>query len=140
MSDYLAIIFIIICIAAVLVVGVLWFIKRKAACDELWQSICQVMDEQQVWRNPNTTVESVSRLIGTNRFYAARCIREHTGMTFNDYMNRKRVYFMVEKLKKAPEQDHKTLYFEAGFGSRTAAYRNFVKFVGCSPTEFIASL
>lgn len=140
MSEYLTIILIIICITVGLVSGGLLLIKRKGECDAYWQSICQVMDEQEVWRNPNTTVETVSRLIGTNRYYVARCIRKHTGMTFNDYMNRKRVNYMVNKLKKTPTTDQKTLYFEAGFRSRTAAYRNFVKFVGCSPTDYLTKL
>lgn len=104
--------------------------------DNLWPRICQVMDEWEEWRNPNTTVETVSHAIGTNRNYVGQAIREHTGLTFNDYMNRKRIDFMADQLRQDPTQDHKTLYFEAGFRSRTAAYRNFVKFMGCSPTDY----
>jgi len=107
---------------------------------DYWPRICQVMDEWEEWRNPNTTVETVSRSLGTNRYYVGRCIREHTGLTFNDYMNQKRIDFMAAQLRRDPQQDHKTLYFEAGFRSRTAAYRNFVKFIGCSPTDFVATL
>ena len=108
--------------------------------DDYWPRICQVMDEWEEWRNPNTTVETVSRSVGTNRYYVGRIIRKHTGLTFNDYMNRKRIDFMAAQLRRDPQQDHKTLYFEAGFRSRTAAYRNFVKFMGTSPTDFVANL
>lgn len=108
--------------------------------DDYWPRICQVMDEWEEWRNPNTTVETVSRSVGTNRYYVGRIIREHTGLTFNDYMNQKRIDFVSGQLRLNPQQDHKTLYFEAGFRSRTAAYRNFVKFMGSSPSEFVATL
>lgn len=108
--------------------------------NDYWSLICQVMDEWEEWRNPNTTVETVSRSVGTNRNYVGRIIREHTGLTFNDYMNRKRIDFMAAQLRRDPKQDHKTLYFEAGFRSRTAAYRNFVRFMGSSPTDFVATL
>lgn len=108
--------------------------------DDYWPMICQVMDEWEMWRNPNTTVETVSTAVGTNRIYVARCIKEHTGMTFNDYMNEKRIAYMASQLRLDPKQDHKHLYFDAGFRSRHTAYRNFVKFQGCSPTDFIASL
>lgn len=108
--------------------------------DDFWPRICQVMDEWEEWRNPNTTVETVSRSVGTNRNYVGRIIREHTGLTFNDYMNRKRIDFMAAQLRRDPRQDHKKLYFEAGFRSRTAAYRNFVRFMGSSPTDYAANL
>ena len=98
------------------------------------------MDELEAWRNPNTTVETVSTAIGTNRIYVARCIKEHTGKTFNDYMNEKRINYMADQLRLNPRQDHKQLYFDVGFRSRHTAYRNFVKFIGCSPTDFAASL
>ena len=107
---------------------------------DCWPRICQVMDEWEEWRNPNTTIDTVSHSVGTNRVYLARSIREHTGLTFNDYMNQKRINYMANQLRRDPQQDHKTLYFESGFRSRTSAYRNFVKFIGCSPTDFVSSL
>lgn len=117
---------------------------NRAGVDEstfdFWPMICQVMDEWEAWRNPNTTVETVSTAVGTNRIYVARCIKEHTGMTFNDYMNQKRISYMAAQLRLNPTQDHKHLYFDVGFRSRHTAYRNFVKFIGSSPTDFIASL
>ena len=107
---------------------------------DFWPVICQVMDQWEAWRNPNTTVETVSTAVGTNRIYVARCIKEHTGLTFNDYMNEKRIRYMAAQLRLNPAQDHKQLYFDVGFRSRHTAYRNFVKFIGSSPTDFIASV
>lgn len=119
-------------------------IPNRAEVDEatfdFWPMICQVMDEWEAWRNPNTSVETLSTAVGTNRIYVARCIKEHTGMTFNDYMNQKRISFMAAQLRLDPTQDHKHLYFDVGFRSRHTAYRNFVKFIGSSPTDFISSL
>lgn len=108
--------------------------------DDYWPRICHVMDDREEWRNPDVTVETVSRSVGTNRNYLLQSIREHTGMTFNDYLNHKRINFMAAQLRRDPRKDHKTLYFEAGFRSRTTAYRNFVKFIGISPTDFVAAL
>ena len=107
---------------------------------DLWSNINTIMGRYEVWRNPDTTVETLSRNVGTNRIYVADSIREHTGLTFNDYLNQKRILFMADQLRKNPQQDQKSLYFEAGFRSRQTAYRNFVKFIGCSPTDYVASL
>ena len=115
--------------------------QHKAETDDaFWRGICKVMDECEVWRNPDASVDMVSQIVGTNRLYLARSIREHTGLTFNDYMNKKRIDYMVAQLRLDPQQDHKQLYFIAGFRSRTSAYRNFVKFMGCSPTVFVSTL
>ena len=102
----------------------------------LWQQICQVVDDWEAWRNPNTSVETISAAVGTNRIYVARCIKEHTGLTVNDYINQKRIDFMAAELKKTPSS-HKEIYFAAGYRSRQTAYRNFIKFKGVSPTEFV---
>lgn len=107
---------------------------------DLWTNIDYIMDHNQIWRNPDTTVETLSRDIGTNRIYVADSIREHTGLTFNDYMNRKRATFMADQLRQDPNQDQKSLFYDAGFRSRQTAYRNFVKFIGCSPSDFVSSL
>ena len=105
----------------------------------LWEQICQVIDDWEAWHNPNTSVETISAAVGTNRIYVARCIKEHTGLTVNDFINQKRVDFMAAELKKAP-LSHKEIYFAAGYRSRQTAYRNFLKFKGVSPTEFVTSL
>jgi len=107
---------------------------------DLWKSISLQMDNYEIWRDPDASADSMSRLLGTNRIYLADCIREHTGLTFNDFINNKRSNFMAQELRKSPLQDQKPLYFNAGFRSRQTAYRNFVKFIGCSPTEFVQSL
>lgn len=106
--------------------------------DQLWKSISRFMDELELWRNPNTNVETLSSAVGTNRIYVARCIQEHTGLSFNDYLNKKRIEFIAKRLCEDPELKQEALYFEAGYRSRQTAYRNFVKFAGCSPTEFLA--
>jgi YesN/AraC family two-component response regulator len=111
---------------------------REPLDGDLWPQICQAMDKWEIWRDPNTTVETLCADIGTNRIYAANSIREHTGLTFNDYLNKKRIDFMADQLRSNPTLDQKALYFDAGYRNRQTAYRNFVKFMGCSPSEFIA--
>lgn len=105
----------------------------------LWEKISEIVDGWEAWRNPNTSVETISTAVGTNRIYVARCIKEHTGLTVNDYINQKRVDYMASELKKA-SLSHKEIYFSAGFRSRQTAYRNFLKFKGVSPTDYMAAL
>lgn len=135
----------ILCICASLA-GFTWFevferlkpvpVNQAMQADTLWAQICQVVDGWEAWRNPDTTVNSISSAVGTNRIYVARCVKEHTGLTVNDYINRKRVDYMASELKKTPAS-YKEVYFAAGFRSRQTAYRNFIKFKGVAPTELL---
>jgi len=112
----------------------------SSTTDNLWQKISSEMNEKEIWRNPDASVEMLCTAVGSNRIYVADSIREHTGLTVNDYLNQKRTGYMVNKLRQDPEQDQKPLYFEVGYRSRQTAYRNFVKFVGCSPSDFVSTL
>ena len=103
---------------------------------DLWQQISYLMDIKEYWRDPDTSVETISKTLGTNRIYVARSIKEHTGMSFNDYMNSRRVEYMATMLRQNSEINQKTLFFAAGFRSYPTAHRNFTKFKGCSPTEY----
>lgn len=103
---------------------------------DLWQQICTVMDLEEAWRNPDMTAEALSRELGTNRIYVARAIKEHTGMTFNNYLNSKRVEYIASLLHQNPSLSLKEIFFAAGFRSRDTANRNFLRFKGCSPTDY----
>lgn len=107
--------------------------------DQLWNSISHFMDDLECWRNPNTNAETLSSAVGTNRIYATRCIQAHTGLSFNDYLNKKRIEYITKRLCEDPGLKQEALYFEAGYRSRQTAYRNFIKFAGCSPTEFLSN-
>ena len=114
--------------------------EESSTADSLWRSITHLMTERQLWRHPDFSVEMLSKELGTNRIHVARSVKEHTGMSFNDFMNSRRVESIAAALRQNPKQNLKDLYFTAGFRSRESAYRNFVKFCGCSPTDFLAQL
>ena len=78
--------------------------------------------------------------IGSNKDYVSRCFRQNADTTFLDYINRLRVSYITDELRRNPLQDQRDLFYSVGFRSKTTAYRNFCKYVGQSPSEFIASL
>lgn len=58
---------------------------------------------------------------------------------YHDMLNRCRVAFIMEELKKQPDQSIQELFYRAGYRSRATASRNFQLIAGCSPSEYIAS-
>jgi len=70
----------------------------------------------------------------------SNAIKENTGGGFNTYINKVRIQFVTDAMRKDPRQDMQQLCYEAGYRSRTTAWRNFKEIVGVTPTEFRLSL
>lgn len=108
--------------------------------DDLWPRIDKLLHEDNLWRNPDLTLDMLCRLLGSNKDYVLRCFRENVDTTFLDYVNSLRIAYVTEELRRDPLQNQRDLFFSAGFRSKTTAYRNFCKYNGQPPTEFVASL
>ncbi|MBQ7427273.1 MAG: helix-turn-helix domain-containing protein [Prevotella sp.] len=107
--------------------------------DNLWQRISDVMHDEQLWRNPDLSLDMLCERIGSNKDYVLQSFRQNADTTFSDYVNRLRVDFMATELLAHPFQSQKELYFRAGFRSKTAAFTNFKKYKQLSPSEFLAA-
>lgn len=108
--------------------------------DDLWLRIVNLLHEDAVWRNPDLGLEMFCQMLGSNKDYVNQCFRKNADTTFADYVNRLRIEQMADELRRNPLQSQKELFFRVGFRSRTTAWRNFQKYMGVSPTEFVASL
>lgn len=111
-----------------------------APSDNLWQRISDVLHDEQLWRNPDLSLDMLCECVGSNKNYVTQCFRQNADTTFSDYVNRLRIDYMAEELKAHPFQSHKELYFRAGFRSKTAAFTNFKKYKQVSPSEFLSTL
>ena len=107
--------------------------------DNLWQRISDVLHDEQLWRNPDLSLDMLCERIGSNKDYVLQSFRQNADTTFSDYVNRLRVDYMATELLAHPFQSHKVLYFRAGFRSKTAAFTNFKKYMQVSPSEFLAA-
>ena len=106
----------------------------------LWSRVCQLMENQEVWRDPDLSLSELARLSGTNITYLNRIIKQEVGMGFKDYLNNKRIKSVASQLRRSPDLDIQEAFFNAGFRSRTTAWRNFKDIMGTTPTEFKQSL
>ncbi|SUX44348.1 DNA-binding transcriptional regulator ChbR [Chryseobacterium indoltheticum] len=79
----------------------------------------------------------------TNTKYLSRIINIHKGMDFNNYINKLRIQYIIEKLNNEPEyMKYKiaTLAEEAGFSSQNKFATIFKKVTSISPSVFIKYL
>lgn len=84
------------------------------------------------------TLESVCDAINLNKCYFCTLFKTHTGQTFTQYLNERRIH----AAKRLMQETHLTLHeiaFRCGFNSYSYFCTTFKKVVGISPSEFISS-
>ena len=104
--------------------------------DELWIKIMRIVEENEGWRNPDMDMSSLTKQLFSNRTYVGEAFKLHTGMTFGEYITKRRIDYVAERLKHNPDANIQELFIEAGYRHRSTAWRHFQKLKGVSPTEF----
>lgn len=103
---------------------------------DLWVRVCRLMDTEEVWKDPDLSMSSLSRLCVTNVTYLSRIIQQETGHGFKELVNAKRVASVAAQLRENPDIDIQSAFFNAGFRSRTTAWRNFKEITGKTPADY----
>jgi len=88
------------------------------------------------------TIENLSIDLDSNKIVVTAFIKKNTGLGFADLLNKSRVDYLVDLLKKGKHEEYtiEALAKMSGFGSRQTMYKAFAKFKKQSPTDFIESL
>ena len=106
--------------------------------EELMNHICQLMDEQQLFRNSELKAADVAAKLGTNSRYVADCIRECRGITFTQLVNEYRVGYVQQYLRQHPNKKVFEAYTEAGFTSERSFFRIFKDVTGMTTSEWVS--
>lgn len=109
--------------------------------DRDWQAMAQAwvveIDRAQHWRDPDVTLASLAKALGTNTVYLSRAFNLGLGENFNAVINRRRVAAVQRTLADPVEtRDMLTIALEAGFGSKASFNRAFVDFTGQTPSAW----
>lgn len=97
----------------------------------------QLMDNPEVWQDSELTGDKIVHLVGTNRTYIQQAAKLLGFANLSDMLNRRRIDYVCQQLRKDPNASIQTLFEEAGYRSRTTAWRHFTNIVGCTPSEFV---
>lgn len=89
------------------------------------------------WRDPELSLASLARKLGTNTSDLSRAINEGLGVNFNEFINRIRVESVKATLLIAsPSRSLLDIAFDAGFSSKASFNRSFKLYAGVTPSEF----
>ena len=101
------------------------------------QTLQQLMDDPTVWQDSELTGDKIVHLVGTNRTYIQQAAKQLGFENLSDMINRRRIDYVCQQLRKDPNTPVQTLFTDAGYRSRTTAWRHFTTIVGCTPSEFV---
>ena len=83
----------------------------------------------------DVTLDSLAAYAGFSRYTLSRMFRQHTGTTFTQYLNKRRVT-MAEELLASTKMPVTQVALQCGFNSIATFNRVFRDVRGCTPTQY----
>jgi len=115
-------------------------VTNQPIISELQKRIEQLMEEEQLFRQPNLKIVDLVQKLGTNRSYIYQAINREMGLSFAEYINRMRIEYASQLILQHPDMPVSTIGEQAGFNSSTSFYRNFKQYKGMGPKEYQSSM
>ena len=103
----------------------------------LIERIEEVVTKRQLYLRHNLKISDVAAELCTNRLYVSTAINEEMGISFSDYINRKRVNYAIHLMRTNPQMTIYEIADLSGFSSDKSFYRNFKNITGKSPKEIL---
>ena len=112
--------------------------KGSGDVSPLLARLCQLMEEEKIYRNSELKLQDVADRLGSNRTYIADCIKVERGLSFPMFVNTYRVEYAKQLLSSHPEMKSSAVGTESGFSSEASFYRQFKAVTGMTPKEWLA--
>lgn len=78
------------------------------------------MDGEELWRNPDLTLEVLAAQLGSNRTSLAQVIRQHGYSGYKEFINRRRIEEFLRIARDEKRLNVQDAFFRVGFRSKTA--------------------
>jgi YesN/AraC family two-component response regulator len=102
----------------------------------LMQRICLLMEQQQLFMNPNLKITDLATALGTNRSAISNCINSQRNCSFPQFVNTYRVAYAQELLRSQPDIKIAEVCVKSGFPSEASFYRIFKAITGTTPSAW----
>ena len=103
--------------------------------NEISKQLKLLIEEKRIYLNPNLTLNSLSKMLGTNCTYVSRIINQHYHCNFRTFLKRYRIKYS-KKLMKEEYCPIETVAKQCGFLSRSSFYAAFQELVHMPPAEY----
>ena len=106
--------------------------------DPLFDSICKLMEEQQLFLRSRLRLSDIAAQLGVNSRYVSNSIKNHRGCPFSQFVNGYRIEYVKQQLLDFPDKKIAAIALESGFDNEISFYRTFKNFTGMTPREWLA--
>lgn len=106
----------------------------------LWERLSYFMEEEEVWRNPDLTLNELSIMLGSNRTRLCQLVQEAGYEGYKDFINRYRIHAFLQLVHEGNVTSIQDALFSVGYQSKMTALRHFKTYTGMTPTEYLHSL
>ncbi len=111
---------------------------RPASMEKLKVKLLDLMNNEQIYREPELTILDVSQRLTVPRHHVTQVLNEKLEKNFYTFINEYRIEDAKQRLKD-PKNDNLTVLaigYDAGFNSKSSFNTLFKKHVGMTPSEF----
>ena len=137
-------------LAGLCIVGIIMMLRRRKSCDtamecapvsdepanELMSLINELMDKEKPYLNSELKVSDIADAFHLHRNDISACINSQMGCTFAQYINRYRIEYAKELMRRQPDKKISSIWMESGFGSEQTFFKTFRSATGLSPKEW----
>ena len=106
--------------------------------DKMLHSLKKLMEDDQLFLNPNLTIEDIAAELGTNRVYISRVVNQLMHETFRDYVNRLRIRYAKQYMRQNPAHNQEAVATSCGYQDAASFNRKFHQLTGMTPREWAA--
>ena len=103
----------------------------------IYADLLDLMNNEKLYLKPNVKLAEVASMLYTTPHDLSRAINENYGGSFLDFVNK----YRVDEAKNILTGDERPKMFavalDSGFGNKVSFYKNFKKFTGALPSEFV---
>lgn len=87
-----------------------------------------LMDNEQLYLQPDLRLDVVVKLMGSNRTYLQQALNEQLGMTFSEYVNRRRIEYACRLIARNANISRQEIATICGYNSPATFYRIYKKY------------
>lgn len=108
--------------------------------EKLNTQLTDIMNNQQLFLQPELTIEDLATRLETNRTYISKLVNIQYGMPFRDYLNKLRIDYSKHLMQDEPDAVIEYIALKSGFNSSSQFIRKFKEVENMTPSTWRSQL
>ncbi len=102
--------------------------EEQTSVSALTQRLLKLVENEQLFLHPDLKLDDLVCMLGTNRTYLLRAMKQELQMSFTEYINLQRIAYARELMEKHPNWSKADIATRSGYSSLSSFYRNLKHF------------